>query len=585
MHKNPKSLRMIAGVANVEVPVVNNHDTWLQKAFYNKRSTPIYSTTSASKKLSRALQDVMTLLQEKDDIFFERHHCRRCWFIRSGEEVFFEIKQNLVLYQGKEPRTYDFTTMYTCLQHDKILRNMRTAISEAISYQRQRTKATPVIRDLPNLNWFIEHIEFLISNIFLSNNAGKLKQQVVGLPMGTNAAPEIANLTLYADEAEFIDDLIRRGERLTAMSYSRTRRFIDDLLTWDNDPPPEELYGMSYKRQTEPDGSVTFLGAKIRKLHNGHIILSVFDKTKEWNFPVIRYTHGTSNAPSFQSTAIFIGQTCRYKRICSTIKEFKAATSSLTLRMIERKHSPVDIKKGFRIFLQRHTDSRMNKPALQHWFRRMLKWAMCQRTDPFTVIVDNRPQNEVQGQILEVAAYENIIHEQNVQHTDSDHESEVIERSLTSTSSQVVSEAERHDRHNGSVFDNDEATVIDTVTNQSTTASSLTENRDSEDVDTFDSIVSREIGEREDDLRDDISDLSTDDTLRNTAAEENFTQTQVGSNASNVRQSPTQERPDHSNTIDQRDNRPDEDYDDDEVINPSIYYIYHIMERYLEILY
>ena len=80
--------------------------------------------------------------------------------------------------------------------------------------------------------------------------------------MGTNAAPEIANLTLYADEAEFIDDLIRRGERLTAMSYSRTRRFIDDLLTWDNDPPPEELYGMSYKRQTEPV-NVPFLGAKI----------------------------------------------------------------------------------------------------------------------------------------------------------------------------------------------------------------------------------------------------------------------------------------------------------------------------------
>ena len=47
-------------------------------------------------------------------------------------------------------------------------------------------------------------------------------------------------------------------------------------------------------------------------------------------------------------------------------------------------------------------------------------------------------------------------------HPDSDHESEVIERSLTSTSSLVESESEeRHDRHNGSVFDNDEATVID----------------------------------------------------------------------------------------------------------------------------
>jgi len=135
MHKNPKSL--IAGVANFEVPIVYNHDSWLQKAFYNKRSTPICSTTSASKKLSLALQDVMTLLQEKDDNFFKRRRRRRCRFIRSAEEVFFDIKQNLVLYQGKEPRTYDFTTMYTFHRHVKILRNMRTSISAARAYQQK----------------------------------------------------------------------------------------------------------------------------------------------------------------------------------------------------------------------------------------------------------------------------------------------------------------------------------------------------------------------------------------------------------------------------------------------------------------
>ena len=62
-----------------------------------------------------------------------------------------------------------------------------------------------------------------------------------------------------------------------------------------------------------------------------------------------------------------------------------------------------------------------------------------------------------------------------MQHPDSDHESEVIERSLTSTSSLVVSESEEgHDRNNGSVFDNDEATVIDDETDQSTTASLMT---------------------------------------------------------------------------------------------------------------
>jgi len=108
----------------------------------------------------------------------------------------------------------------------------------------------------------------------------------------------------------------------------------------------------------------------------------------------------------------------------------------------------------------------------------MLKWAVCQRTDSFTVIIDNRPHNEIQGQIL-VAAYKNNLHEQNVQHPDTDHESEVIKRSPTFTSSLVESESEEwHDRQNSSVFDNDEATVIDAVTNQSTTASVMTENHD-----------------------------------------------------------------------------------------------------------
>jgi len=37
-------------------------------------------------------------------------------------------------------------------------------------------------------------------------------------------------------------------------------------------------------------------------------------------------------------------------------------------KMMERKHSPVDIKKGLINFLQRHTDRRIIKPALKHWF-------------------------------------------------------------------------------------------------------------------------------------------------------------------------------------------------------------------------
>jgi len=66
---------------------------------------------------------------------------------------------------------------------------------------------------------------------------------------------------------------------------------------------------LSYKLQTGPDENVSFLGANIQKHQNGYIIISVFNETKARNFPVIRYTHGTSNSTSHQSAAIFNGQT------------------------------------------------------------------------------------------------------------------------------------------------------------------------------------------------------------------------------------------------------------------------------------
>jgi len=64
----------------------------------------------------------------------------------------------------------------------------------------------------------------------------------------------------------------------------------------------------------------------------------------------------------------------------------------------------------------------------------------------------------------------------------------------------------------------------------------------------------------------------------NVKSEENSTLTEVGSYASNIHLSQTQERPQSSNTVDQHDNRPDEECDNNEVINLSFY---HIVERYL----
>jgi len=77
----------------------------------------------------------------------------------------------------------------------------------------------------------------------------------------------------------------------TAKRYEYTYHFIDDVLIWDALSPSLDIYNLQYSEQTQSDRSVVFLGAKISILENKWVQISFFDKTIEWKFPVVRYTH------------------------------------------------------------------------------------------------------------------------------------------------------------------------------------------------------------------------------------------------------------------------------------------------------
>ena len=58
---------------------------------------------------------------------------------------------------------------------------------------------------------------------------GQLFRQMVGIPMGTNCAPLLADLFLYSYENEFLDKLIKLARKFN-LSY----RYIDDLISFNN---------------------------------------------------------------------------------------------------------------------------------------------------------------------------------------------------------------------------------------------------------------------------------------------------------------------------------------------------------------
>ena len=74
-------------------------------------------------------------------------------------------------------------------------------------------------------------IEFLIDNIFVQLG-GCLFCQVIGIPMGTNCAPLLADLFFYSYENEFLDSMIRSGHRKLARSFNVCKEYIDDLIVF-----------------------------------------------------------------------------------------------------------------------------------------------------------------------------------------------------------------------------------------------------------------------------------------------------------------------------------------------------------------
>ena len=72
-------------------------------------------------------------------------------------------------------------------------------------------------------------IGFLIDNIFVPF-VGHLFRQVVGIPVGTNCVPLLADLFLYSYENEFLDSVIRSGHRRPSRSLNLYYGYIDDLI-------------------------------------------------------------------------------------------------------------------------------------------------------------------------------------------------------------------------------------------------------------------------------------------------------------------------------------------------------------------
>ena len=79
----------------------------------------------------------------------------------------------------------------------------------------------------------IKMLEYLIDSIFVEFG-GRIFQQTIGIPMGTNCAPLLADLFLYSYEAELVQSLLQAGKKHLAQQFNFTYRYIDYVLSLEN---------------------------------------------------------------------------------------------------------------------------------------------------------------------------------------------------------------------------------------------------------------------------------------------------------------------------------------------------------------
>ena len=80
---------------------------------------------------------------------------------------------------------------------------------------------------------FCELLKFLVSNIFIKIG-NDIFRQIIGIPMGTNCAPLLANLYLFSCEYDFMMKLMKDKEFHIAKKFNLTFRYIDDLISFNN---------------------------------------------------------------------------------------------------------------------------------------------------------------------------------------------------------------------------------------------------------------------------------------------------------------------------------------------------------------
>ena len=214
------------------------------------------------------------------------------------------------------------------------------------------------------LGWVHKFSETKILNtnilICLIRFGSKLYRQNVGIAMGTNCAPLVADLFLFCYERDFMKSPTKEKRYDLIDAFNSTSRYLEDLLNIDNihfERMVHRIYPteLQLNKANASDTGAAFLDLNL-SIHNDIVSTKIYDKRDDFNFDIVNFPFRDGDVPQRPSYGVYISQLIHFARASSHVTDFNNRNKFLTAKLLKQDYRYHKLRKAFSKFYRRHFD-------------------------------------------------------------------------------------------------------------------------------------------------------------------------------------------------------------------------------------
>ena len=385
---------MVNNVKSEEI--VKNHENYMNKTFnislknddkclpsiywlpkLHKKPTKsrfiIAAPKCSMKPLSKAITKILKLMYTQIENYNKKCHffsgVKTFWTIQNNTPVINSINSLNKRNKASSVSTFDFSTLYTNIPHDKLL----SVLNELVEFCFKGSGRDFITVDNYCARWTNEPkdnkmvfskssikkcIKYLLNNCFFKFG-DKIFKQVIGIPMGSDPAPFMANLFLYSYESKWVLKT-KKCHLKEARMFGNTFRFIDDLIAINDGGLFEKNYNNIYpeelklKKENNHNTEATFLDLSIHINSNNNFDISLFDKRDGFPFSIVRMPFLCSNMPTKMFYSSLGAEVLRIARANNNRASCVKSCKDIVNRMLNQGGSILKISNTLKKIFGRH---------------------------------------------------------------------------------------------------------------------------------------------------------------------------------------------------------------------------------------